>query len=232
MQTVRRAEIKAEAKGFLMKFYVYNLQLFLIPILTMILMSVSTDTNRWGVALVGFLISVVNFITTNSMQYVTLDNLRAGQPTGAPISQQMEMTKKKYFFGVLMISLLSYIYLLLWTLLLVIPGIIKSFSYSQALNLYKDSVDAGQPLGYNEAITKSRELMNGHKIDMLVLYLSFFFWGLFVIVTLGLAIFFVYPYYTITVQNFYLYLLREKNFEPTARIVDGQILGDDTNEFE
>lgn len=74
--------------------------------------------------------------------------------------------------------------------------------------------------------------MNGHKVDMLVLYLSFILWGLAVLFTLGLAMFFVYPYYTITVQNFYLHLLREKNFEPTTRIVDVQVLGDDTNEFE
>ncbi|SUP59189.1 Uncharacterised protein [Weissella viridescens] len=38
---------------------------------------------------------------------------------------------------------------------MIVPGIVKSYSYSQALNIYKDSVDAGQPLGYNEAITKA-----------------------------------------------------------------------------
>ncbi|WJI90647.1 DUF975 family protein [Weissella viridescens] len=202
-----RVMIKQEARDYLNKNYGYNFKLFLITILTYVLLSVATDEPSGWVAFALVLITIVNFFVTISTSYVSLDGLRAEAPTGNPITQQTESLKSKYVWGVIVISLLMSIYTTLWTLLLIVPGIVKSYSYSQALNIYKDSVDAGQPLGYNEAITKSRELMDGHKADLFIMHLSFISWGLLVIVTFGIALFYVYPYFTLAGQNFYKHLV-------------------------
>lgn len=57
--------------------------------------------------------------------------------------------------------LLMYVYLMLWTLLLIIPGIIKSFSYSMTYFILNDRPEYTA----NQAITESRRMMNGHKMD-------------------------------------------------------------------
>lgn len=59
--------------------------------------------------------------------------------------------------------LLSTIFICLWVLLLIVPGIVKALAYSQAKYIVKDLVDSGQEVGATEAITNSRQLMNGHK---------------------------------------------------------------------
>ena len=65
------------------------------------------------------------------------------------------------------------IYIGLWSILFVIPGIVKLFSYSMAPFIMADDPD----IGINEAITKSREMMYGYKLELFKLLLSFIGWG-------------------------------------------------------
>lgn len=65
--------------------------------------------------------------------------------------------------------LLMYVYLILWTLLLVIPGIIKSFSYSMTYFILNDHPEYTM----NQAITESRRMMDGHKMDYFLIMLKF-----------------------------------------------------------
>ncbi len=55
-----------------------------------------------------------------------------------------------------------------------------------------------------EAMTLSRNMMNGHKMEFFLLFLSFIGWSLLVFVTLGIAGIWVYPYISVTYVNFYL----------------------------
>lgn len=83
-------------------------------------------------------------------------------------------------------NLLTGIYLVLWTLLFFPVGIVKSFSY--ALTPY---IMAENPnVGANEAITMSREMMNGHKGSLFLLKLSFIGWALLLVL---LAIVLIFP---------------------------------------
>ena len=91
------------------------------------------------------------------------------------------------------------IFITLWTLLLIIPGIIKTFSYAMTPYILKDNSE----LGVFEAITKSRRMMDGNKWRLFLLFLSFIGWYLLVIVTLGLAIFWVGPYLEVATACFY-----------------------------
>ena len=88
------------------------------------------------------------------------------------------------------LRLLTTLYLVLWTLLFIIPGIIKALSYAMAPYIMAEHPDWSA----NECITRSRELMKGHKFDYFCLGLSFIGWALLCVFTLGIGNFFLNPY--------------------------------------
>ncbi|MDR3125523.1 MAG: DUF975 family protein [Candidatus Nomurabacteria bacterium] len=100
-------------------------------------------------------------------------------------------------------SLVAYIRVLvfttLWSLLLVIPGIVKGYAYSQIFFLLADD----PKLDPAEAQKKSIAMMNGHKGELFVLHLSFIPWWLLVTITFGLAAIYVGPYFQATLAQFY-----------------------------
>lgn len=77
--------------------------------------------------------------------------------------------------------LLICIFTVLWGLLLIVPGIIKTYSYSQTLFILRDNPNIS-PL---DAITESRHMMNGHKGRLFGLSLTFLLWYL---IPIGVAI--------------------------------------------
>lgn len=104
------------------------------------------------------------------------------------------------------VNFLVGLFTLLWSLLFIIPGIIKSFSYSQAVFILAENPH----MSALEAIRKSKEMMDGHKVDLFVLMLSFIGWELLGIITLGIAYIWVYPYMMTAYTNFYLELKKEQ----------------------
>ena len=91
------------------------------------------------------------------------------------------------------------IYTCLWSLLFVIPGIVKAYSYSMTFYILADHPE----MKANDAITASRNMMRGHKWDLFVLDLSFFWWIVLVSVTCGLAAIYVEPYMELSHASFY-----------------------------
>ncbi|MCZ3587392.1 DUF975 family protein [Lactobacillus gasseri] len=92
----------------------------------------------------------------------------------------------------------------LWTILFVIPGFIKGYSYAMTPYILKDKFSAGlTDIGATEAITESRKLMDRHKMDLFVLDLSFIGWGLLGLITCGIGFIWITPYYRQTKANFY-----------------------------
>ena len=87
----------------------------------------------------------------------------------------------------------------LWSLLFIIPGIIKSFSYSQTMMIVAEN----KGIGARDAINRSKAMMDGRKMDYFVLGLSFIGWGLLCCITLGIAYIWVGPYMQATMVNFY-----------------------------
>ncbi len=114
-------------------------------------------------------------------------------------------SKTKLAAPYFLISLLSGIFTLLWSILFIIPGIIAALGYSQAYLISLDNPDM-DPM---EAIKKSKELMNGHKLDYFILNLSFLGWLVLGIFTFGILYFWLIPYMSVTQMNFYNALLKE-----------------------
>ncbi|WP_410502121.1 DUF975 family protein [Exiguobacterium acetylicum] len=119
------------------------------------------------------------------------------------------------FLKVVGLAIVQLIFIILWTLLLIIPGIIKSFSYLLTFYILRDEPS----IGILEAITRSRQLMDGHKMEAFLLFLSFIGWALLVIVTIGLAILWVGPYFSVTLAKFYDRVRGEQAPEPTSDFV-------------
>lgn len=86
----------------------------------------------------------------------------------------------KRFWRNVFAPILVGIFTFLWSLLLIIPGIIKSFSYSMTYYIMRDRPD----LSILDAITESRKLMDGKKAKLFFLMLSFIWWYIAPIVTL------------------------------------------------
>lgn len=95
--------------------------------------------------------------------------------------------------------LLMYILIILWSFLLIIPGIIKAFSYAMTPYILEDRPE----LSASDAIHLSRTMMRGHKFDLFYLYLSFIGWALLCLVTCGIGFLWLTPYMQTTTAAFY-----------------------------
>lgn len=117
-----------------------------------------------------------SFLKKNLSEHVTLDCLKEGFAD---------------YKRTLVTMLLRDVYLALWFCLLFVPGLIKSYSYMMVPYIINDEPD----LTAKEVITRSREMMNGHKWRAFLLDLSFIGWALLSIVTCGLVgLFYAEPY--------------------------------------
>lgn len=86
--------------------------------------------------------------------------------------------------------ILQYVWVFLYTLLLIIPGIIKSFAYSLVPYILAEGTDKSA----KEVLDLSEKMMSGHKMDYFVLNLSFIGWHLLAILTLGILELWIIPY--------------------------------------
>ena len=85
---------------------------------------------------------------------------------------------------------LRILYTTLWTLLFIIPGIVKRLSYAMTPFLLEEHPE----MTASEAIKASQKLMDGHKMDLFILGLSFFGWALLACLTMGIGFLFLDPY--------------------------------------
>ncbi|MCF7950378.1 MAG: DUF975 family protein [Spirochaetaceae bacterium] len=109
------------------------------------------------------------------------------------------------YYDIVVTMLLRGIYLILWTLLLIIPGIIKMYAYRMVPYILADNPN----IGHSRAIDLSSQMTMGEKFDIFVLDLSFLGWFLLGALALGIGVLFVQPYYDATNAELY-FKLREK----------------------
>lgn len=95
--------------------------------------------------------------------------------------------------------LLMILFIFLWLLLLIIPGIIASYAYSQTFYIIAEEPGIG-PL---QAIRKSKEMMCGNKWKLFCLNLRFLGWALLCILTFGIGFLWLAPYMLISFAKFY-----------------------------
>jgi uncharacterized membrane protein len=92
-----------------------------------------------------------------------------------------------------------FVFIILWMLLLIIPGIIAALSYSMTFYIIADD----ETMDAMEAIDKSKAMMDGYKWKYFCLALRFVGWALLCLLTLGIGFFWLMPYMQVTNAKFY-----------------------------
>ncbi|MBQ3922819.1 MAG: DUF975 family protein [Spirochaetales bacterium] len=96
-------------------------------------------------------------------------------------------------------GLVGTIFIMLWSCLFIIPGIIAAFRYSMTFYILADNPE----MSGIDALNKSKEMMKGHKWEFFLLQLSFIGWCLLVPFTFGLLLIWLTPYMETTTALYY-----------------------------
>lgn len=113
---------------------------------------------------------------------------------------------KQNIVSAILARIIATIFIFLYMLLLIIPGIIKALSYSMIHFIIAENPE----IEAMAALQKSEEMMRGHKMRLFTLYLSFFWWYILGFITAGFAFIFILPYIQTAVANFYVDLRGKK----------------------
>ena len=160
-----------------------------LPILTMLL-SASVASALISILVFGPLeVGVQHYFLESTQMRFNLENVIRGFTGGR-------------YRNVVITMLLRNIYNALWYLLLIIPGIVKSYSYTMVPFLLAEN--PGIPP--SRALEISITMTDSHKWQMFVLDLSFIGWFLLGMIPFGIGILFVNPYYHTTRAQLYVAL--------------------------
>jgi uncharacterized membrane protein len=107
---------------------------------------------------------------------------------------------KKSLVNSIVAGLLNMVFVFLWSLLFIIPGIIKALAY----RMYPYIIADNPEIDAMEALRRSEEMMRGNKTRLLALYISFIGWFILSAFTFGIGLFFLMPYIQTSVANFYV----------------------------
>ena len=133
--------------------------------------------------------------------------LKAAQEGNFDISRLfISFTSGGRFLKMLLLVIAENIFLTLWSILFIIPGIVKWYAYSVSYFVRLENPE----FSTLETITESRRLMDGNKWRLLKLQCSFLGWFLLCCVTLGIASLWIAPYYYTAKAHFYLEIKAEK----------------------
>jgi uncharacterized membrane protein len=168
---------------------------------------------KWGLAIGTF---VVYILITSVLQVIPVIGLIASLIISGPfalglaifsisISRNQDAKLEQIFQGFINFGnalgayLLMVLFILLWMLLLIVPGIIAALSYSMTFYILADD----SSIGPMEAIDKSKKMMYGYKWKLFCLGLRFLGWALLCILTLGIGFLWLFPYMQISMVKFY-----------------------------
>lgn len=116
-----------------------------------------------------------------------------------PVDFMDIFSKSDMFVKALFLRLRLTVFTFLWTLLFIIPGIIKSYSYSMSGFIMTENPE----ISSKEAMEVSMKMMSGNKWRLFCLQLSFIGWYILGAMACGIGIFFVQPYVNAAIAGFY-----------------------------
>ncbi|MCB0668193.1 MAG: DUF975 family protein [Saprospiraceae bacterium] len=179
-----------------------------------VLMSMARDSLRgkWGIAIGTFLLYSIIMGAFGAMRAAGVIALIIAGPMmlGAAIfslniSRDHELKVEQIFQGfnnfstALVTYLLMVLYIFLWSLLLIIPGIIAALSYSMSFYILSEEPE----LKASEVLQRSKEMMDGYKLKLFGLYMLFLLLGIACIFTLGIGFLWLIPFAQVTTAKFY-----------------------------
>jgi len=206
-----RAELKSKAKeqikGNIGILFLCCLVVFVILIALFATLVIATLINT-SLVFVGSILYIGGFLCAPafviSIIKIFLALTEGIRPKVADVFKGFSIFGKTLWLHIIM-----GVFIFLWSLLLIVPGIIKSFSYSMAAYILAENPN----MTAREALNESKIIMKGHKAELFILYLSFILWGILSTVTCGIASIYVGPYIQATITNFYLAIKQKPQAE-------------------
>ena len=179
---------------------------FFVYILIIVAISPSYLTDSAGLKLV---FNIPSFLVAGAFTLgVSIFSLAIARKEDAKL--EMIFYGFKYYLKTLGLYLLMMLFILLWMLLLIVPGIIAAISYGLAFYLMADDPN----IGIMEALNKSKKMMYGYKWKYFCLGLRFIGWTLLGCLSLGIGFLWIMPYLYTSYAKFY--------DDVKANYVDGQ----------
>jgi uncharacterized membrane protein len=172
-----------------------------------------TLAGNWGLAIgVCFLYMLIEIIVRSTHKVGPVLSILISGPMllgistfALAFSRKQQASVHQLFVGfseflrALYAYLLKMLFIILWTLLLIVPGIIAALSYSQTFFILAED----KTISPSDAIKKSKAMMMGNKMKLFRLGLAFFGWFLLSILTLGIGFLWLVPYIQITMAKFH-----------------------------
>ncbi|TDQ03982.1 uncharacterized protein DUF975 [Halanaerobium saccharolyticum] len=204
-----RSELKENAKGKLKGFY---WQAFLVSLILVITggshnrLDLGSSGSSTGTTNGGgeFTLEIALFAVTGVLVFLALRIflgyiLEVGgrkyfielSRGSSEISYLLNFFDKQYYKNIITVLLYRGVYIFLWSLLLIIPGIIKMYEYRFVPYIMAEDPD----LDHKGALNMSSEMTDGQKLDIFILDLSFLGWFFLGALFFGIGVLFVQPYY-------------------------------------
>lgn len=209
-QILNRPAIKAEAKSFIgqnarwWKMTLATIALYLlnggISIYVNIVTAINHDDPSTTVGYSSSIITLLLIPFTIAASGYYLNHIRGFNPEWKSLYKEGIDNYGSYLVTGVLVNVFTF----LWSLLFVVPGIIKSLAYSQANYVIHDN----PRLKGKEAIEISKRMTNGFKGDLFSMYLSFIGWYILVGLTCGILSIYVTPYVETTAAMYYENLKR------------------------
>ncbi len=194
-----RSELKQRAKNIFMGNYWPTVGYILVASL---IMGAGNGVNFLIPALGGI---VGTLLVVNPMT-VAINRFLLNNREGNADFDNLGWPYKNNFGNIVLTMFLSHLFIALWSMLLVVPGIVKAYEYRMIPFFLADDPTVDN----TEAFRRSKEMMTGNKWKAFVLDLSFIGWFLLTGLTFGiLAIFWTNPYYLQTCTELYVALKQE-----------------------
>lgn len=235
-----RAELKERAKDQLGRKlfgerWINMLLAFLILGLLLGAVSATTPYSQDGLDSIrltfNIILSIAALIVTGPLTYgaarVAVQAARKNEK--ADLSNLFDGFKES-FGDAILLQVLEAIFIFLWSLLLIIPGIIKAYAYSMAFYIQQDQPNKD----WKFCLDKSQKIMKGHKWDLFVLDLSFIGWWIVGFLCIGIGTLWVRPYYEMTKANFYLELVKDEEPQDAeeGEVIEGEITDKEAAVFD
>lgn len=190
----------------------YWLQAIIVTFIVWILTDAYTQQNAVDITQHGG--EIERFNTANLLSLILTGPLSLGV---ARFYMVMEKGKKdlnfymifdsfKEFKRTFLFHILSTIFIILWTCLFIVPGVIAAIRYSMAYYLMAENPN----MEAMEALRKSSDLMKGNKWDYLEFCFSFLGWFFLCLITMGIGFLFLVPYFQLSKLYFYRSLTNKK----------------------
>lgn len=189
---MNRAELKAKAKEQIKG------KIGILLVISLIIAAIGALV-AWIVGLIPYVGKVIAPLVVGPAFSLSLVRVMLGITAGVGPKVGDAFCGFDDYWSALKLHLLSGLYIFLWSLLLVIPGIIKTYAYSMSVYILAENKGKSA----RECIKESVAMTMGYKVDLFVLGLSFIGWGLLSCITFGIALIWVMPYMQATYANAY-----------------------------